>query len=593
MLRYIIDAGHHLLYASLSRILILLWRYLMMRLTEGTTCHGSLEQHDYIEDVVCKQEDINENEMKLLSLGGNERKILLVKQKGELHAIGTKCTHYGALLHTGALGEGRVRCPWHGACFNIKTGDIEDYPGLDSLPCYKVRIDEAGLVHVRAKCKDLDVNKRSKAMSTRDPENTKTVVIVGGGPAGATCAESLRQEGFTGRIVMVCRENVVPYDRIKVSKILNFDVQKAVLRPPTFYNDHKIETKLGIEATDLDTTQNIVKLSNNENLKYDYLFMCTGSKPKMPSVPGANLSNIFVLRDYTDSQGVNAILSPEKHVVVLGLSFIAMEAAAYCIDKCASITIIGRNIVPLKGIFGADIGNIIRQQYEAKGVKFIFQNNIKQFIPKENEENVLAKVELMDGQILPADIAIIGIGSTFYTDWIKKSSVQMKDNGSISVNKYLRTNVENIYAGGDIAYAPIFGSDDTLAAIGHFSLAHYHGKVAALNICGKETALKTVPFFWTNLLNKNYRYAGYGKPTSIKIHGSLDKLEFFAYYLKDGKVIGIGSVNADPVVADFANLLYERKVLTEEEINTDPFGWMRNKPKDMVVRFQASFLVNV
>lgn len=99
---------------------------------------GSQEQHDYIEGVVCKQEDINENEMKILPLGDNEGKILLIKQKGELHAIGTKCTHYGALLHTGALGEGRVRCPWHGACFNIKTGDIEDYPGLDSLPCYKV-----------------------------------------------------------------------------------------------------------------------------------------------------------------------------------------------------------------------------------------------------------------------------------------------------------------------------------------------------------------------------------------------------------------------------------------------------------------------
>lgn len=87
---------------------------------------------------MCKQEDINENEMKVLPLGDDGKKILLVKQKGELHAIGTKCTHYGALLHTGALTEGRVRCPWHGACFNIKTGDIEDYPGLDSLPCYKV-----------------------------------------------------------------------------------------------------------------------------------------------------------------------------------------------------------------------------------------------------------------------------------------------------------------------------------------------------------------------------------------------------------------------------------------------------------------------
>ncbi|XP_071641721.1 apoptosis-inducing factor 3 isoform X1 [Temnothorax longispinosus] len=586
MLRYVIDASC-LLYASLTRILVSLWRHLMRRLIGGSS-----EQHDYVEGVVCKQEDINENEMQQLSLGEDGGKILLVKQKGELYAIGTKCTHYGALLHTGALAEGRVRCPWHGACFNIKTGDIEDYPGLDSLPCYKVRVDEAGLVHVRAKRKDLDINKRTKDMAARDPENTKTVVIVGGGPSGATCAESLRQEGFTGRIVMVCRENAVPYDRIKVSKVLDFDVQKAALRPASFYNDHKIETKLGVEAIGLDTTQNIVKLSNNENLKYDYLFSCTGSKPRMPNVPGANLSNIFVLRDYTDSQGVYALLSPEKHVVVLGLGFIGMEAAAYCIGKCASVTVIGRDTVPLRTIFGADIGSRIKKEHEAKGVKFIFQNNIKQFIPKEGEESVVAKVELTDGQILPADIAIVGIGSTFYTDWLKESSVQMRDDGAIPVNKHLRTSVENVYAGGDIAYAPIYGSDDTLAAIGHYSLAHYHGKIAALNICGKETSLKTVPFFWTNLLGRNYRYAGHGNPTSIKIHGSLDKLEFFAYYLKDGKVIGISSVNADPVAADFANMLYEGKILTEEEINTDPFGWMKNKPKDVSTRFQESILID-
>ncbi|XP_011055207.1 PREDICTED: apoptosis-inducing factor 3-like [Acromyrmex echinatior] len=557
-------------------------------------CHPDIsKEHDtYIEGVVCKEEDINENEMKMLPLGKNGKNILLIKQNGELHAIGTKCTHYGVPLHIGALGEGRVRCPAHGACFDIKTGDIVDYPGLNSLPCYEVCVGKTGLVHVRAKSTELNSDIRVKDMSARDPENTKTVIIVGGGPSGATCAESLRQEGFTGRIIMICRENVIPYDRVKVSKKLNFDVHSATLRSPSFYKKHNIETKLRVKAIGLDTTENTVKLSNNENFVYDYLFICTGSKPRMLNVPGANLSNIFVLRDYTDSQGVQALLSPKKHVVVLGLGFIGMESAAYCIDKCASVTVIGWDTVPFREIFGAVIGNRIKKEHEAKGVKFIFKNNIKQFIPKKGEENVLAKVELTDGQILPADIVIVGIGSTFYTEWMKKSSVTMRDDGSIPVNKHLRTNVENIYAGGDIAYAPIYGSDDTFAAIGHYALAHYHGKIAALNICCKETSLKSVPFFWTTLLRRSYSYAGYGKPISIKIYGSLDKLEFFAYNLKGGKVIGISSVNADPVVADFANLLYEGKILTEEEINTDPFGWMRNKPKNLSTRFQESFLVN-
>ncbi|XP_053986033.1 apoptosis-inducing factor 3 isoform X2 [Hylaeus volcanicus] len=550
------------------------------------------EKHDYIEDVVCKETDIKENEMKLLPLGDAGTKILLIKQKGELHAIGTKCTHYGALLHTGALGDGRIRCPWHGACFNIKTGDIEDYPGLDSLPCYKVNVDDTGLVRVKANRKDLDLNRRVKKMSKLDANNKTTVVIVGGGPAAATCAESLRQEGFTGNIVMVCKENTVPYDRVKVSKVLDFDIEQAALRPQSFYDDHSIQVKLGLEATGLNTSENVVTLSNNEILTYNYLFICTGSKPRMPDIPGINLSNIYVLRNYTDSHAIHSKLSDKKHIVILGLGFIGMEAAAYCVSKCASVTIVGRGTIPLQSVFGTAIGNRVREEFEAKGIKFIFKNNITQFVAKEDKEDTVGTVILTDGTVLPADIAIIGIGSTFYTDWIKDSSIEMLQDGSVIVNKHLKTNVENVYAGGDIAYAPLFDSDSTSAAIGHYSLAHYHGKIAALNICAKSTELNSVPYFWTTLFGKSYRYTGYGKPDKIRIYGSLENLEFFAYYIKDGKIIAMSSVGADPVVSDFANFLYEGNSLTDEMVDKNPFGWMRTKPKDLVERFQNVSIVD-
>ncbi|XP_076644310.1 apoptosis-inducing factor 3 isoform X2 [Halictus rubicundus] len=550
------------------------------------------EKYDYIENVVCKESDIKENEMKLLPLGDAGEKILLIKQKGELHAIGTKCTHYGALLHTGALGDGRVRCPWHGACFNIKTGDIEDHPGLDSLPCYKVKVDDSGLVSVRADRKELGLNRRTKQMCAQDNNNQSTVVIVGGGPAGATCAETLRQENFTGNIIMVCRENVVPYDRVKVSKAFDVDVEQSALRPHSFYKNHSIEMKLGTVATGLNTNEKVVQLSNNEKLNYNYLFICTGSKPRMPDVPGINLANVYVLRDYTDAQSILSKLSPQKHIVVLGLGFIGMEAAAYCVNKSASVTIIGRGVTPLEPIFGAEIGNRVRQEFEEKGIKFLFGNNIAQFVEKETDKNSVGTVVLTDGTVLTADVAIIGIGSTFYTDWIKDSPIEMLEDGSIKVDKYLRTNVENVYAGGDIAYAPLFGSDSLSAAVGHYSLAHYHGKIAALNICDRNAPLNTIPFFWTTLFGKSYRYAGYGKPDKIKIYGSLEKFEFFAYYIKDGKVIAMSSVGADPVVSDFANFLYEGKSLTEIMINHNPFGWIRNKPKDLVERFQKEITTN-
>ncbi|KAK0096154.1 hypothetical protein PV326_006299 [Microctonus aethiopoides] len=536
---------------------------------------------EYIEEIVCNENEIKENEMKLVTLGDEGGKVLLIKQKGEYHAIGTKCTHYGALLNTGALGDGRVRCPWHGACFNIKTGDIEDYPGLDSLPCYKVTVSE-GAVKVRARRSDLQANKRIKVFTGCTAQNNQTVIIVGGGPAGATCADTLRQEGFCGRIVMVCKEPVLPYERIKVSKSFDFDIEKALLRSQVYYDERKIETKLNVEATQLDITNNTVKLSNGEELKYNYMFLATGSKPREPNVPGSNLKNIFVVRNYSDGVEINKQLSSEKHVVILGQSFIGMEAAATCVGKCSSITVVGRDRIPLSAIFGDDIGDRIRKEHESKGVKFIYDTNITKFIARDNGE-VVGQVELADGTILPADIVIAGIGSVPYTDWLKETSLEIKDNGVIPVNEYLKTNVENIYAGGDIAYAPVFVShDNSSAAIGHYPLAHYHGRIAALNICGKQTPLRSVPYFWTFLFGKSYRYAGYGRASDIKIYGSLDELKFFAYYIKDGKVIAMSSAGTDPIVSDFAEYIHEGKTLTQEEIERDPIAWIRNKPVNVL-----------
>ena len=199
------------------------------------------------------------------------------------------------------------------------------------------------------------------------PDHPNTVVVVGGGPAGATCVETLRQERFEGRIIMICKEKVLPYDRVKVSKTIDFDVQKALLRPQSFYDENNIETKLQVEATKLNTEKQTITLSNGEELHYDSLFIATGSKPRKPDISGVNLQNIFVMRDYTDSEAVNKQLSIDKHLVVLGTGFIGMEAAAYCISKCASVTVISRDPTPFKAVFGEEIGQRIKKEFEEKG----------------------------------------------------------------------------------------------------------------------------------------------------------------------------------------------------------------------------------
>ncbi|XP_075983896.1 apoptosis-inducing factor 3 isoform X2 [Anticarsia gemmatalis] len=531
--------------------------------------------NNYVESVVCNENELKENEMKVFDIGEDGR-VLVVKQKGEISAIGTKCTHYGAPLATGALGDGRVRCPWHGACFNIKTGDIEDFPGFDSLPCYQVTVSEKGEVKVRAKISDLKSNKRIKDVNIAGACDGSVVVIVGGGPSGATCAETLRSEGFKGRITLVAKENYLPYDRIKVSKIGTVtDIEKLQARTQQYYQDSNIEVLKGVEASKVDTNEKIVTLSDGNKLRYSALYVATGSSPRVPDIPGINLKNIFTVRNFDDSVNIlNSLGSnKDKNVVVLGLSFIGLEIASSCNDKAKSMTVVGKDTAPLGLIFGNQIGQSLQKLFEDKGVKFQFKTTIT----KCNGDNgAIQSVELENGTTLPADILILGVGATFNTNFLKDTGIQLEPNGAVSVDDKLETNVKHVYAGGDIACAPVFAMNNKPMSIGHIGLAQYHGRVAALNILKKETPVKTVPFFWTMLFGKSIRYAGCGKPASTQVEGDVDALKFVIFFFDESdKVIAVASCMRDPVVAQFAEYTHQGKTLHKRDLKDDPFAWTK------------------
>lgn len=541
-------------------------------ITSKFTGNGAIED-GYVEDYICNENDVGENEMKAFELDGG--KVLLVKQKGKLSAIGNKCSHYGALLSTGALGEGRVRCPWHGACFNIETGDIEDFPGQDSLPCFKVTVEQ-GKVKIRARRSELQSGKRTKSMVKKLKEDDRTFVVIGGGPSGAICAEALRQEGFTGRVIMINKEPCLPYDRILVSKTMDFDLDKKLLRDEKFYADNEIETMTGTEVTSLDSANRELTLSNGYKIKYAKVYIATGSKARKAPIEGADLPNVCVLRSNEHAKYVNGQLSLEKHVVVLGVSFIGLEAAAYCVNKVAKVTVIGRSAVPLMDSFGEQVGARVMEMFKEKGVNFIMNSGIKRCIGDVDRK--LTSVELNDGTILKADICIMGVGSTFFTTFLEGSDVKLNKDGSVDTNEFLETNVSGVYAGGDIANAPVFCNDNKPAAIGHYPLAQYHGKIAALNMVGKTTELRSVPYFWTMLFGKGFRYAGYGKPHETIIEGDLAQLKFVAFYLDaNGKVIGMASCGRDPVVSQFAEYLSQGKTLHKNQLNPDPFAWTKSR----------------
>ncbi|CAB0005860.1 unnamed protein product [Nesidiocoris tenuis] len=508
--------------------------------------------------------------MKVVSLNSDDNKVLMVKQNGQICAIGTKCSHYGAPLVNGALGNGRVRCPWHGACFNIKTGDIEDFPGLDSIPTYQVEVSSSGDVKVKAKKSDLENQKKLKQMAVQNPSNNSTFVIVGSGAAGLVCAETLRQEGFSGKLVMVTNEKFYPYDRIKLSKFLDSTAEKIQLRAPTFYKEHGIDVMLERAAVGLDTEAKTLKLSNGESISYSSLFVATGSIPRRPDLPGVNLKNIFTLRSLEDANTIFKSLSPDAEVIVYGSSFIGMEAAAFCNGKVKKVTVIGRSEVPFAESLGTALGGRIAKLFTDKGVHLKMKTTIRSF----KGDDTVKEVELSDGSTIPAHVVILGLGSTFATDFLKGSAVALTPRGTVPVNKYLETNCNSVYAGGDIAEAPVFAVGDTPHAIGHWGLAHYHGRIAALNMMSRATSLKTVPFFWTMLFGTSFRYAGYGAGyTDIVSGGDLDALKYVCYYCKEGKVLAVATVGTDPIAAEFAELLNNGGSLSQKRVTDEPLEW--------------------
>uniref|UniRef100_A0A1B6EXH2 Rieske domain-containing protein n=2 Tax=Cuerna arida TaxID=1464854 RepID=A0A1B6EXH2_9HEMI len=534
-------------------------------------------QDEYVESVVCNISAIGENEMKVFDIG-TDGKVLLAKQNGKVFATGTLCSHYKAPLVTGALGNGKVRCPWHGACFNLATGDIEDFPGLDSIPSYEVKILGDGGIKVKAKKSDLKENKRVKGMC-KLKNKTKNYVIIGGGAAAAKCVETLRQEGCDGQIIMICKEPYNPYDRIKVTKVLDADISKIQLRGDNFYKDNNIELKKGVLATKLDPIQKQVHLSNGEIVKFEKLFIATGSQPRKLQIEGVDLTNVLTMRTIDDVRNLSNCLgnNKDKHVVICGSSFVAMETAATCLPKAKSVTVVMRTPLPLQ-VFGEAISGRIAELFKEKGV--ILEANMS--VGKlEGSGGIVRHAVLTDGRRLPADVVILAVGSTYNTEFLQGTNVSVNSSGAVPTDEYLETSLKHIFAGGDIAFAPVFANNNQRAAIGHWQLALYHGHIAAKNMLGKKTELHTVPFFWTNLLGTAFRYTGYTEQADdVVIDGDLKALQFTAYFCQEGVVKAVLSTNN--TTAAFAEYLSVGNRLTKQEIQADPKKWLGQVPKGKI-----------
>lgn len=508
--------------------------------------------------VVAQIDDLQDGEMRQVKVG--ETPVLLVRLKGQFHAVGAHCTHYQAPLAKGVLHNDHVVCPWHHACFNVITGDQLEPPGLDSLPCYTVEISDQD---VKVTVPEAASEMRSPTMAEYNPEaDQRTFVILGAGAAGAHAAETLRVAGYQGRILMVTKEDQLPYDRTWLSK--DYFTGKATkaqlpLRSSEFYQAHHIEILYHKEAVQVNPQAKQITFADQETLKYDALLLATGGKPRQLEIPGQKLANIFTLRSFSDTEQILAAAQPQTQAVVIGSSFIGMEAAAGLTKQGVNVTVVSPDTVPFESTLGKQIGQVFQQVHEENGVSFTLERKATQF---EGDGSVEAVI-LDNGVRLPADLVVVGIGVQPATEILQGVELNSKDQ-SVPVDQYLRA-ADGLYAAGDIArYRDQTGES---IRVEHWRIAAQQGRVAARNMAGQAVPFKAVPIFWTMQFNFPLRYVGHATEwDEIIVDGELRSRKFIAFYIKDNQIIAAASSQRDTETAALHELMLLDQLPTPDEL---------------------------
>jgi NADPH-dependent 2,4-dienoyl-CoA reductase/sulfur reductase-like enzyme/nitrite reductase/ring-hydroxylating ferredoxin subunit len=522
-----------------------------------------------------------EGELRAFPTPHDGPQVLLARHKGQVTAFAAHCPHYGAPLAKGKLVEGRIICPWHHACFQVADGTLCEPPALDDLPTFAVREAE-GRIWVQVPASPPASTDDPAATPTAEvggtppapaatPADARTFVLLGGGAAGEFAAQTLRQEGFEGRIVLVSADEHAPYDRTKLSKAYLAGKAKPAalpLREEDFYEAQRIEVRRTTRATGLDLASQEVHFENQLPLHYDQLLLAPGGTPnRLPKLPGHNLAGVLPLRTQADADALLAATQGAPQVVIIGSSFIGMEAASSLISEGRQVTVIAQEKVPFLRVLGPEIGAMFQQLHEEKGVKFETEAEVTELL---GEAGRVASVQLKSGKTLPAEVVVLGVGVRPATDFLQAAFALEKD-GGLAVDEYLRA-APNVYAAGDIARFPLAATGQS-TRIEHWRLAQQHGRVAARNMLGKEEKFASAPFFWTQQYGKSLRYAGHAEQWDrIVYHGEVAKQDFLAFYVQGEHVAAVAGMGRDTDIIYITELLGQGKMPAASALH-EGIGW--------------------
>jgi len=460
--------------------------------------------------------------------GGED--VMLARRGDEYFAVGAFCSHYHGPLAEGLLVGDTVRCPWHHACFSLRTGEALRAPALDAITRWRVEV----------KGNQLFVREKLAAHPSPRPVAgvPDSIVIVGGGAAGLAAADMLRREGYDGPLTMISADDSPPCDRPNLSKdYLAGTAQEEwiPLRPASYYEDQHIDLLLDSRVASLDLRQKRVTLADGGSRGYSALLIATGANPVQLVIPGATSGQVLYLRTFTDSKAIVARAASAKQVVVVGASFIGLEVAASLRARDIDVHVVAPESVPLERVMGAEVGAFIRQVHEGHGVAF----HLGQTIARVDGR----KVTLSGGEVLEADFIVVGVGVRPVVDFAEKAGIQV-DRG-VSVDEHLETSQPGIFAAGDIARWPDPHTGERIR-VEHWVVAERQGQVAARNMLGKRERFDAVPFFWSQHFDVAINYVGHAeKWDSISIDGSLGARDCAVSYKRGDRTLAVATVGRD------------------------------------------------
>ncbi|EGX58289.1 ferrodoxin reductase [Streptomyces zinciresistens K42] len=407
----------------------------------------------------------------------------------------------------------------------------------------------------------------------------QTFVIVGGGLAGAKAAETLRAEGFTGRVILICDERDHPYERPPLSKgfLLGKEERDVVfVHEPAWYARHDIELHHGQTVDAVDRAARTVRFGEDGTVvHYDKLLLATGAEPRRLDIPGTDLAGVHHLRRLSHAERLKGVLASlgrdNGHLVIAGAGWIGLEVAAAAREYGAEVTVIEPGATPLHGVLGPELGALFAQLHQEHGVRFRFGRRLTEIV---GQDGMVLAARTDDGEEHPAHDVLAAIGAAPRVGLAEAAGLEIADRaagGGVVTDERLRTSDPDIYAAGDVASFPhaLFG---TRLRVEHWANALNGGPAAARAMLGKDVVYDRVPYFFSDQYDLGMEYSGWapaGSYDEVVIRGDAGKREFIAFWVKDGRVLAGMNVNVWDVTEPIQKLIASKARVSTEDL-ADP-----------------------